>query len=75
MEEVKKVLFSMEPLKAPGKDNMDVNFLQKTWQTTGPNIYHLVLNTFNGQPLSEGMLSSLVTLIPKMEVSKSCNLM
>ncbi|KAL4333466.1 hypothetical protein GQ457_07G012960 [Hibiscus cannabinus] len=42
MEEVRGVVFSMAPLKAPGYDGLHVAFYQKNWETVGLSVFQVV---------------------------------
>ena len=43
-EEIKKAMFSMGDLKAPGEDGFPTIFYQKNWDIVGQSIYQFVLD-------------------------------
>ncbi|KAK6121388.1 hypothetical protein DH2020_044870 [Rehmannia glutinosa] len=64
-DEVKKAIFSMGPLKAPGPDGFQPIFFQKNWDIVGPDLVDMALNILNnGQSIGD-FNNTHVVLIPK----------
>lgn len=66
-EEVKKALFEMSPLKAPGPDGFHAFFYQKAWEVVGPSVITQIRRFMNEGILEQGMNDTLIALIPKIE--------
>lgn len=47
-EEIKKALFDMAPLKAPGSDSFHAHFFQSQWNTVGGAVCQWVKGVFDG---------------------------
>ncbi|KAL4348482.1 hypothetical protein GQ457_17G005590 [Hibiscus cannabinus] len=71
MDEVHRVVFSMEPLKAPGIDGLHAAFYQKNWSLVGPSVLRFVENFFETGQLEDWVNCTLLVLIPKVEVPSS----
>jgi len=65
-EEVQKALFQMHPLKSPGPDGYPAVFYQKNWSTVGRDVCKAVLFYLNGGQLDEGLNTTNIVLIPKV---------
>lgn len=65
-EEIKRAMFDITPLKAPGSDSFHVIFFQKQWDTVGPAIYDWVKMVFNGGVIDAGLNNTLLVIISKI---------
>jgi hypothetical protein len=65
-EEVQRALFQMHPLKSPGPDGYPAVFYQKIWSTIGRDVCKVVLFYLNGGQLDEGLNTTNIVLIPKV---------
>ncbi|XP_031101919.1 uncharacterized protein LOC116005823 [Ipomoea triloba] len=65
LEEVKAVLFSMFPDKAPGPDGMNPGFYQHYWDVVGGDVSAFVLSCLNSCSFPNGLNNTNVVLIPK----------
>jgi hypothetical protein len=66
-DDVKTTLFSMSPIKAPGRDGFPALFYQKIWGIVGDRVTKACLGILNhGQPISE-INDTILTLIPKVD--------
>eukprot|EP00253_Pinus_taeda_P034931 PITA_34931 len=65
MEELKEVLDSMEPDKAPGPDGFSVRFLLTCWSTIKKDLLRMVRKSQNCAKLGGGINSAFLALIPK----------
>lgn len=54
-EEVRKVVFDINPSKYPGSDGMSGFFFQQFWETSKEEITGMVQNFFETGVLEEGM--------------------
>jgi hypothetical protein len=63
--EVKVVLWSMKPFKAPGPDGLHAGFFQRTWATIKESVVKEVQGIFNCGVIPEYLNQTLITLIPK----------
>ena len=66
-EEVKTMLFDMEPFKALGNDGLHAGFYQKAWTIVGDSLCVFVLNFLETGLLPEGANDTLLVLIPKVK--------
>lgn len=64
-EEVKEVLFQMNPDKAPGPDGMTPGFYKIHWQIVGKDVVNMVRNFFSTGVLMEELNATNIVLIPK----------
>ena len=69
-EEVKKALFSICDLKAPGPDGLHAIFYKRCWPLLGEELVIEVLNAVNSGVIPEGWNSTTIVLIPKVENAK-----
>ena len=66
IEEVKYALFSMETNKAPGPDNIPVEFYQHCWEVVKNDIMRLFLDFYNNNFDVQRLNYGVITLLPKM---------
>ncbi|KAA3475887.1 tyrosine decarboxylase 1-like [Gossypium australe] len=66
-EEIKKALFDMAPLKAPGSDGFHAQFFQSQWNILGNDVSQWVKGVFEGNPIEPELNNTLIVLIPKKE--------
>ena len=69
--EVKKALFDMGPLKAPGPDGLNPLFYQSQWETVGGSVVKLVLSMFEKPDLIEHINGTQIVLIPKVAIPQT----
>ena len=67
--EIKNVVFSMKPLKAPGMDGLHVIFYQSQWPVVGPSLCKFIGDIFNSGKLPQEVNTTMLVLIPKVEHS------
>jgi hypothetical protein len=65
--EVKKALFSIGDMKAPGTDGLHAIFFKKCWNILGDTITKEVLDAINNKIIPEGWNDTIIVLIPKTE--------
>ena len=66
LEEVKKALFQIGDLKAPGPDGFPAHFYQRHWDICGEEVTKLVLRIVRGQESPECINDTILVLIPKV---------
>ena len=66
-DEVKRALFQMHPLKAPGPDVMIVLFFQKYWHVVGTDVSHVILDFLNSGRMLGCINFTHIVLIPKVK--------
>lgn len=64
-EEVKKTVWAMSALKAPGPDGLQGVIYKKYWDIVGPLMVKFVQEFFNGKRLEPEVCFAHVVLIPK----------
>ncbi|KAA3485757.1 reverse transcriptase [Gossypium australe] len=64
-DEIKKALFDMAPLKAPGSDGYHAIFFQSQWDLVGGAVCEWVQGIFAGKKIDEELNNTLIVLIPK----------
>jgi hypothetical protein len=73
-EDVKKAVFSIGYLKAPGPDGLHALFYKKFWHLVGNDITEAVLQAINDRVIPQGWNETIMVMIPKVdnleEVSK-----
>ncbi|KAE8720374.1 hypothetical protein F3Y22_tig00020138pilonHSYRG00048 [Hibiscus syriacus] len=52
-DEVKAVVFGMDPLKAPGIDGLHAAFFQKNWNVVGGSVFRFVMKFFDDRILDD----------------------
>jgi len=71
LEEVKSVVESMNPDKAPGPDGFTARFLTSCWSIIHPDLFRMVKKSFSCRKLGGGTNSSFLALIPKEKGASS----
>lgn len=71
MEEVRKAVFQMGPLKAPGSDGFPGLFYQKYWEVIGDDVFTAVKEFFQNGHILREMNHTNVALIPKVSNPES----
>ena len=66
-EEIKRAIFSMKPLKAPGIDGLQAIFYQSQWHTIGPSFCTFIIDIFNTGQIPQNVNKTLLVLIPKVD--------
>jgi hypothetical protein len=66
-EEVKKALFNIGDLKAPGPDGLHAIFYKRYWSLIGEELTDEVLSAINSGAIPEGWNNTNVVLIPKVD--------
>ncbi|KAA3474835.1 GTP cyclohydrolase 1-like [Gossypium australe] len=66
-EEIKKTLFDMDPLKAPGSDGYHALFFQSQWDLIGGAVCEWVQGIFAGKRIEGELNNTLIVLIPKKD--------
>lgn len=65
--EIKKAIFQMKPLKAPGPDGLQPVFFQKIWQEIGDSLCLFVKECYSSGNFPSDYNKVLITLIPKID--------
>ena len=66
-EEVKKAMFRIGDLKAPGPDGLHAIFYKRFWDMLGEELEDEVLAVVNSATVPEGWNATTIVLIPKVE--------
>ena len=66
MDELKKVVFSMNPNSAAGPDGMNGYFFQKCWNIIKNDLIEVVHAFFSGQMIPRYFSHSCIVLLPKV---------
>lgn len=72
-EEVRRAVFSLGASKAPGPYGFNGIFFQKNWENIKEEVYVAVKEFFNEGILPRSVNETLVTLVPKTQLSESIN--
>lgn len=65
-EEVKKALFHIGDLKAPGPDGLHAVFFKRFWNLLGDGLVAEVLEAVNNCKIPDGWNDTTIVLIPKV---------
>lgn len=66
-DEIRKALFCMKPLKAPGPDGFHPLFFQHSWEITGGDVCTNIRNWFHQGQIPGDLSHALICLIPKQK--------
>ncbi|KAG8473137.1 hypothetical protein CXB51_035140 [Gossypium anomalum] len=66
-DEIKKALFDMAPLKAPGSDGYHAFFFQSQWDLVGGAVCEWIQGVFAGNKMENDLTNTLIVLIPKKD--------
>ncbi|XP_055814172.1 uncharacterized protein LOC129883562 [Solanum dulcamara] len=66
LEELRTVVFSMNPNSAAGPDGMNGKFFQECWEIIKEDLFRVVLSFFNGQTLPNYYTHTCLVLLPKV---------
>jgi hypothetical protein len=67
-DEVKKALFSIGDMKAPGNDGLHALFFKKCWHVFGGILTEEVLQAINTKVIPDGWNDTVIVLIPKWRI-------
>jgi hypothetical protein len=70
-EDVRKALFSIGDMKAPGTDGLHAIFFKKCWHIVGEVLTQEVLQAINDKVSPVGWNDTVIVLIPKVETPES----
>ena len=70
IEEIKEVLWSMKPYKAPGPNGLHAGFFQKFWLLVGDSVRKEVEKVFIERKVLEYLNNTHIVLIPKIQGSE-----
>ena len=70
-DEIRKVIFEMKSLKAPGPDGFPVLFYKHYWETVGDQIVSTTQSFFRDGRLLKELNQTFISLIPKKK--GACN--
>ena len=66
-KEIKEVLWSMQPYKAPRPDGLHVGFFQRFWLLVGDSMREKVKKAFLTRKVLEYLNKTNIVLIPKIQ--------
>jgi hypothetical protein len=70
-EDVKKALFSIGDMKAPGSDGLHAIFFKKCWHILGEVLTQEVLDAINNKCIPDGWNDTVIVLIPKVDTPET----
>ncbi|XP_031744694.1 uncharacterized protein LOC116405127 [Cucumis sativus] len=73
-KEVRRVLFSMDGGKAPGRDGYSVGFFKGAWTVVGEGFCDVVLHFFETNYFPQGVNTTAITLIGESELVRAYHL-
>lgn len=65
--EIRRVVFSINPNKAPGPDSFNAKFYQTFWPTLKPDLIRMVSDFFTKATIDTRLNETILILIPKKE--------
>ncbi|XP_070032560.1 uncharacterized protein [Nicotiana tomentosiformis] len=71
MNELKEVVFSMNPTSAAGPDGMKIKFFQACWEVIKFDLMQVVLTFYGGCTMPRYMIGVCIVLLPKVEFPNS----
>lgn len=72
-EEIKNVLFEMNPNKSPGSDGFGPKFFQAYWPIIGNEITTVIKSFFDHGQIPPALNHTIIALIPKIEAPENPN--
>ncbi|KAK3194849.1 hypothetical protein Dsin_026159 [Dipteronia sinensis] len=66
-EKVRRAIFDMNPIKAPGSDGLYAVFFQKYMDSIGSSVVEACLSVLNDGGSVEGLNNTIIALIPKIQ--------
>lgn len=70
-QEVKNVVFSMKPMKAPWPDGFQPGFYKKYWDKVGVTMFNFLKKCFSRWNIPKEVNKCFTTLIPKIDNPES----
>ena len=67
LEEVKKALYAIGNLKAPGPDGLHAIFYKRFWNMMGDDLVREVLQAVNTATIPDGWNDTTIVMIPKVD--------
>uniref|UniRef100_A0A803NUS3 Reverse transcriptase domain-containing protein n=1 Tax=Cannabis sativa TaxID=3483 RepID=A0A803NUS3_CANSA len=64
-EEIKRVVWSLPPLKSPGPDSFPVKFFKQYWDVVGMQVVNFVQEFFHNEIFCKEVNRTFIVLIPK----------
>lgn len=71
VQEVRNVVFSMNPYKAPGQDGFQPIIYKKYWHIVGSEVCNFVATVFSYGNFPPSLANTLIMHIPKIDSSTS----
>ena len=68
VEEIKAAMFSINSMKAPGPDGYSASFFKNNWKVVGSEVTEAIMSFFAKGKLLKAWNSTVVSLIPKIDV-------
>lgn len=69
-DEIRNIVFDMQPWTTPGPDGFPPGFYQKMWSNVGPDVVNTVQAFFHSKFLLKQLNHNFITLIPKTNCPK-----